>query len=169
MFNVGDRIETLDGKFTGELVHLEDGIAYIELNSGVEMEFGESDLQAEGTVAKQTKEEDKARKNKRLGRIESDEYYDEVFAALPDVIKTIGSRTFSSLNGVIAKLCDKTSESYEESLWGNANSWQKLNIISVTLGTTTEKLVSIYKNKKSFSELELLVYAAIGNTVRKDA
>lgn len=158
MLDVGDRIETEDGKFAGELIHLEDGTAYVELDNGVEMEFRESDLQLEGTAATQREEEN----NLSIGRNETDEVYDGTFAALPKNIKKLGERMYTNVQVALNSL---STEKTEQSCWSTASSFQKLNNISMLLGVRTEKLVSMYKNKESYATLELTMYAALGATM----
>lgn len=162
MLDIGDRVETEDGKFTGELVHLEDEIAYIELDSGVEMEFTESTLQLEGTAADARKAERTEKSNLLTGRVETDEVYDKTFAALPKNIKKMGERMY---NRICQNLATLSKDPSEKGVWDNANSYQKLNNISMLLGVKTERLVKLYKNKESFATLELTMYAALGSAM----
>lgn len=159
MLDVGDRIETEDGKFAGELVHLEDGTAYVELDNGVEMEFEESALQLEGTAATKREEEREEESNFSIGRNETDEVYDGTFDALPKNIKKMGERMYTNVQ---VALNSSSTKKNEPSCWSTANSFQKLNNISMLLGVRTEKLVSMYKNKESYATLELTMYAALG-------
>jgi len=128
--NIGDKAK-IDGRFdlgVVTIVDLDGGTAFVELKSGVEMEFSETKLVSPDTVAKETKVAWKA----------------------PELTNTWINETIpGSIIEQAMKMHTKTANSVRGTpKWNNLQPVKKMDVIAAMSGVRTSGL-ELYKNMRS--------------------
>lgn len=132
-FNVGDEVEMKDGA-KGTIDYLEDGIAYVILRTGVEMEIKEKDLMPVGSHALSI---EAMRTGMTIEAIKEQKEIDERHERLAPIIVERMGALMSVAHNAHAKM---------NAMFGNADNWAfvsdvvRINVLAAVFNIPVEEL-----------------------------
>lgn len=150
MFKLDDTVEDKDGA-QGTIVYIEDNLVYVELLSGVEMEYRTSDIFPVGThQEKINKRFEELKAKKTLNTTNSDNPLLEASAVL--IMKQMGNFTLMA-----EKFHNSVNDSFnQERNWKNASGQQQLNVLAAMLSISVREFYIAFTNE-TLPELKKII------------
>lgn len=141
----------------GQVLEIADGIAYIELENGVEMDFSISDLilESEHKSPEEERQEDMALADDTVRAVA-----ELILPEVKSIFITLAQRLAASSGLAVIALGGSAAP------WEEMNAYHKMNFISVSTGTKFIDWVNAY-NDGNMAVFQLSILVALGERASK--